>query len=92
MYNCGFCHNTSKPKESMNRIVTETRDKEYNNHGKVSYGFEIVKEVRACPACFARQATPLVKDKASLVFPRLLEQKLPSQAEFINRWTLKTNE
>lgn len=51
MYNCGFCHNTSKPKESMTRIVTETRDKEYNNYGKVSYGSEIVKEVPACLSC-----------------------------------------
>lgn len=56
MFNCGFCGETTKSSEHANRVVTETRYKQYTQkrYRKVirSEGFETVKEALVCGSCF----------------------------------------
>lgn len=49
------------PRQPVNRVVTERRDKTYQvkvkrgyDKGKINFiqGWEIVKEIQVCPACF----------------------------------------
>lgn len=57
MHNCGLCGKTSQPGETANRVVMETRPKQYDvpiNHGRrrnpLSFK-EIVREILACGKC-----------------------------------------
>jgi hypothetical protein len=48
MFICELGH-VSKPRETMIRIATEIRNREYaNQYGEVSYGWEVLKEVNVC--------------------------------------------
>ena len=50
-FRCDQC-NVAQPNETKpNRIVVDTRHKTYVNNGKLSEGFEIVKEVDLCRRC-----------------------------------------
>jgi len=60
MYKCQECGKISKAGETVNKIVTETRKKEYefeiqkgrNTITKTSKGSEIVKEIEVCEECY----------------------------------------
>jgi len=65
MFKCQneFCGKIVPPRQPVNRIVTECRQKEYTNDivkrervvgVKESSGSEIVKEISVCPKCFSR--------------------------------------
>lgn len=52
MYICDKCHKSSRPKEKLNRIITQTREVEYNfREGGKSKGWEIVTEIKVCVRC-----------------------------------------
>ena len=60
MYKCQECGKISEPRETVNKLVTETRKKEYefevqkgrNTITKNSQGWEIVKEIEVCKECY----------------------------------------
>ncbi len=62
MFKCQNCSTTVPAGQPMNKVVTEKRHKNYENFikrgmfdkGRMVYseGWEIVKEIAACPACF----------------------------------------
>jgi hypothetical protein len=66
-FKCEKCNKQQPAGQPVNFVVTETRQKTYSNeivHGKMrgtieeSVGTEIVREIRACPACY-RELTGL---------------------------------
>mgnify|MGYP001582727977 CR=1 FL=1 len=58
MFICNICEQKSQPREKPIHIITERRERTYiNKSGKISFGWEIVKQVfihRDCPnsICF----------------------------------------
>ena len=64
MFKCKECKKTVPPHQPENHIVTERRDRTYENpvykNGKpgskvqFTQGTETVKEIRVCPKCFAK--------------------------------------
>jgi len=60
MYKCQECGKVSKPREPINKIISEIRKKEYefevqkgrNTITKTSKGNEIVKEIEVCKECY----------------------------------------
>jgi hypothetical protein len=57
MYRCDKCKNVSKPRESMHRVIVQTRDRVYNNADgiEVGRGKETVREIKLDTACFEAQ-------------------------------------
>lgn len=52
MYRCQNCNCQSESGVPQNKVVLEERDVKYmNEEGKVSEGFETVKEVTVCAPC-----------------------------------------
>ena len=57
MFICAECNKSSSPGEKLNRLVVQTRKKEYHNEKtkvpekKITYGFETVKEIGLCGYC-----------------------------------------
>ena len=47
MFKCAVTGKITEPREGMNRIIVETREKVYNNGVMESKGWEIVKEITA---------------------------------------------
>jgi len=50
-FRCGNCNEAQEAGTKPIKRVAETREKEYVNHGKLTLGTEIVKEVMLCPPC-----------------------------------------
>lgn len=64
MYKCQICGKQTRPHQKINRIVTETRERNYinefkdkkgNKREKISTGYEIVKELNVCNECFKKE-------------------------------------
>lgn len=55
MFNCAECKQPAEPRTRPHRIITEKREQTYNNHGRISRGWEIVKEVNLCTDCYESQ-------------------------------------
>ncbi len=63
MYRCEKCKKNSRPGQELNRVVVETRPKEYKNTVKIkgrrqvkySKGYETVKEIGICKKCDKRK-------------------------------------
>lgn len=62
MYKCQKCGKTTMPHEKCNKVVVETREKEYikeyedkygNKKQKITNGYEIVKEINMCDLCYS---------------------------------------
>ena len=65
-FNCDKCSKTTAPRQPINYVVTEKRDKEYffpvkrsrENRDREtsgqSEGYETVKEIKTCPQCFTK--------------------------------------
>lgn len=60
MFKCQKCNKLSKPKETQNKLLVESRNVSYNNIVKdkesksraiTSSGWEIVKELTVCKKC-----------------------------------------
>lgn len=51
MFQCKKCKRITEPRENSNKIVVEKREKEYKNQDKITYGWEIVKEITVCNSC-----------------------------------------
>jgi hypothetical protein len=51
MFFCNKCGALTSPNENANRVVTETRKKQYNNDGLITEGYETVKEELWCSRC-----------------------------------------
>jgi hypothetical protein len=51
-FKCGFCGNTSKPREKMRLVPVELRDRTYQNGVTLTFGTEIVKEHQSCEGCY----------------------------------------
>ena len=63
MYKCQKCNKTTTPHEKCNKVVVETRDKEYineyenkwgNKKQKITNGYEIAKEINVCDECYSK--------------------------------------
>ena len=60
MFICQKCNKLTDPGKPQNKIVVETREKEYferNKYGKlevIGKGFEIVKEINVCENCYLK--------------------------------------
>ena len=60
MFKCQQCGKSTKSNQPENKVIMETRDKNYENtvrksrynKQKFSNGWEIVKEIRVCPKCY----------------------------------------
>ncbi len=50
-FRCDRCDVAQEPLAIPIRDVTKTRSRTYNNYGKTSYGWEIVKEQFICLEC-----------------------------------------
>lgn len=55
-YKCTFCGVSSEPGTRLNRIVTGWRKKDYRSENRVSVGYEIVAETKACGTCGMKHA------------------------------------
>lgn len=51
MFKCDNCKESSR---YPHRVVAEKREKIYENHGKISKGTEIVKELNLCNDCYVK--------------------------------------
>lgn len=53
MYVCAICDKVSSPNEKLNKVVTQTRKKEYfdDKGKKIGSGFETIKEIGVCTKC-----------------------------------------
>lgn len=63
MFKCGNCNTSTQPRQPVNYVILEKREKVYENtifrgsyRGElnVSQGNEIVKQIEACPGCFGK--------------------------------------
>ena len=50
-FRCTSCGTPQEPRQKPIQHITETRSKEYINHGKDSYGWEICRVQDICLAC-----------------------------------------
>jgi hypothetical protein len=48
---CNHCKSLIGPRETLHRVVTDYRDKVYDNDGFRSKGWEIAAEEIVCPPC-----------------------------------------
>lgn len=63
MFRCEKCNKISKPREKMHKVITETREKVYENKIKTkngesikeTFGTEIVKEISLCENCYKEE-------------------------------------
>ena len=56
-YKCACCGVSSEPCTRLNRIATSYRKKDYRNReNRVSVGYEIVAEAKACGVCGMKHA------------------------------------
>ncbi len=75
MFTCENCNTTVRTRQPENKVVTEKRIKQYQKKSKTDrhdvdliYGWEIVKEIRACPSCF---------EQLTGMEPRLIVEQSP---------------
>lgn len=58
MFKCQRCKRTTRPHESMSKVVTKLRPKTYVNvigdKEKISTGTEIVEELQVCERCASK--------------------------------------
>lgn len=58
MFKCQKCKRTTRPNESMRKVVTKLRPKTYVNvigdKEKISTGTEIVEELQVCERCASK--------------------------------------
>lgn len=58
MFKCQRCERTTRPNESMRKVVTKLRPKTYVNvigdKEKISTGTEIVEELQVCERCASK--------------------------------------
>lgn len=58
MFKCQRCKRTTRPNESMRKVVTKLRPKTYVNvigdKEKISTGTEIVEELQVCERCASK--------------------------------------
>jgi len=55
-YRCQLCNSLIGPKVRQSKVVTAKREREYRNEeGKVSQGWEIVRELKVCPDCIGKR-------------------------------------
>ncbi len=61
MFRCGNCKTSTHPRQPVNYVVLEKREKVYENPvvrgpdrggWNITQGHEIVKQIQACPTCF----------------------------------------
>jgi hypothetical protein len=51
MFKCDSCKKVSARGEKANKVVVETREREYQHDNTISKGSEIVKEITVCKKC-----------------------------------------
>ena len=66
-FRCGFCKKVVPEGVKPHRIITEKRDKVYTGGKTIGHGWEIAKEVFACPKCGEKKEKEL--DKAVINAP-----------------------
>jgi len=60
MFNCESCKETQPPRTKPHRVVVQAREQIYNNQGRISKGWEVVKEALLCDECYADCPFPQV--------------------------------
>lgn len=78
MFNCDFCHRTSKPLDGQTKIMTKVRKRTYP-YG--TYGFEPLEEKVACWTC-APTYSPLAPEVVGHVMDPQIEREPDDDDDF----------
>ncbi len=89
MFKCEFCSEQVEPRQPVNMVTVETREKnyrvvvitEFDKKTVETEGQEIVKECRACPECFTKktgnkaEVLPPPEEKKEVFYKRQAPKK-----------------